>query len=142
MGYTTEFEGSFKIDGELTAKQLKQLERFCGGTHNVSDDGCPGGYCQWTIGEDGDTVEWDGGEKFYDYVEWMQYLIGKFFEPWGYTLNGEVMYSGESIDDNGTIRVVNNLVEVIELASASEVEQLRKRIEELENELRELKAKR
>ena len=46
----------------------------------------PGLWCQWVVTktQDGtDVIAWDGGEKFYDYVEWLCYLIEHFFKPWG-----------------------------------------------------------
>jgi hypothetical protein len=75
----------------------------------------PGLWCQWIVMKtrDGiDVVAWDGGEKFYDYVEWLCYLIEHFFKSWGYTLNGAVAWQGEDDDDIGEIRVVNNFIAV------------------------------
>lgn len=62
------------------------------------------------IGGGGGTVEWDGGEKFYDYVDWLWYIIEHFLKPWGYTVNGEVRWCGEDDEDRGTIVVVDNEV--------------------------------
>ena len=70
----------------------------------------PGLWCQWII-EDNELV-WDEGEKFYEYVEWLRYLIEHFFAPSGYTLNGTVYYDGEDSDDFGKIVVVDNIVKV------------------------------
>lgn len=70
----------------------------------------PGLWCQWTPNEDGTQLEWDGGEKFYNYVEWLQYLIENFFKPWGVQLNGEVEWRGEDWDDTGRISVSYNRV--------------------------------
>ena len=50
----------------------------------------PGLWCGWRPNEDGTVIEHDGGEKFYDYTEWIQYLVHHFLEPWGYKLNGDV----------------------------------------------------
>lgn len=69
----------------------------------------PGLWCQWIVNEDGFLV-WDGGEKFYSYEEWLEYLIEHFFEPLGYVLNGDIEWQGESFDDFGTIHVVDNVV--------------------------------
>lgn len=77
-----------------------------------SGDAQPGLWCQWTVSEDNTKLEWDGGEKFYEYVPWLKYLISNFIEPWGYVLNGYVEYQGEDYGDKGTIRVRKNLVEV------------------------------
>ena len=36
-------------------------------------------------------------------MEWLQYIINNFIEPWGYVLNGEVNWQGERAEDIGTI---------------------------------------
>lgn len=72
----------------------------------------PGLWCQWTLTEDGKYLEWDGGEKFYNYVEWLKYMIENFFRRWGIQLNGEIKWQGEEMDDRGKITVKNNLVKV------------------------------
>ena len=76
--------------------------------HNMSDPQ-PGLWCQWVI-NDNNELMWDQGEKFYNYVEWLEYLIEHFFEPSGYVLNGTVFYEGEDSDDFGKIVVINNRV--------------------------------
>jgi hypothetical protein len=72
--------------------------------------GQPGLWCQWGVNEDGDVLQWDGGEKFYNYIEWLEYLIKNFFIPWGRKLNGEIYWYGEDRDDCGKIKVRNNEV--------------------------------
>ena len=69
---------------------------------------------QWTPTQDGMGIEWDNGEKFYNYTEWLVYLIHKILAPNGYILNGVVEYSGEEMGDVGEIVVVNNRVFVRE----------------------------
>jgi hypothetical protein len=59
-------------------------------------------------------IEWDCGEKFYNYTEWLVYLIHKVLAPNGYILNGVVEYSGEEMGDVGEIVVVDNRVFVRE----------------------------
>lgn len=71
-------------------------------------EGCPGFYCQWVIRDN--KLVWRGDEKFYDYVDWMRYLIDCFFEPEGYVLNGTIRWQGENIEDAGYIYVVDNKV--------------------------------
>jgi hypothetical protein len=73
----------------------------------------PGLWCGWTIEADGEKLCWDGGEKFYDYVDWLRFLIDRFFEPWGVKLNGEIEWAGEDSDDKGKIRVKNNVVKAV-----------------------------
>ena len=70
----------------------------------------PGLWCQWIIKDD--SLVWDGGEKFYNYVEWLQYLIDNFFDPLGYELSGDIAWQGEDPDDCGVIHVANNYIEV------------------------------
>lgn len=71
----------------------------------------PGLWCQWIITDNGE-LEWDGGEKFYYYEEWLNYLIDNFFEPEGYMLNGTISFQGEDLDDYGDIVVSNNIVTI------------------------------
>lgn len=81
--------------------------------YNTVPVGQPGLWCQWMPGEDGKTIEWDGGEKFYCYVEWLEYIIEHFLQPWGYVLNGDVYWEGEDgASDTGRISVMDNVVNV------------------------------
>ncbi len=152
MGYTTNFEGQFRLSRELAPEHKAFLDAFnstrrmnrdgaklppcpireaaglpakpeyfvsgsgfAGQDHDASiinynspPPGQPGLWCKWAPNASGDVIEWDGAEKFYDYTEWLRYLIGHFLAPWGYELNGEVTWSGESAGDVGKIVVVNN----------------------------------
>lgn len=78
--------------------------------HNEPPVGQPGLWCQWVVADDGRYLQWNGTEKFYNYVEWMRYLIEHFFQPWGCTLNGEIEWQGENEDDIGLIKVTENVV--------------------------------
>jgi hypothetical protein len=73
----------------------------------------PSLWCQWNI-VDNKYVEWDGSEKFYNYIEWIRYYIDNFFEPWGVLLNGEVQWQGEDREDIGKIIITDNEVKVVE----------------------------
>jgi hypothetical protein len=181
MGYTTDFEGTFKLGKPLLPQHATYLARFSGtrrmmrdaaktakradpereaaglpvgpnGAYFVGEGGFAGQgdfssrpddvtnyndpppgqpslWCQWvpSLGsgnaarlaspeercEEGvvyDHIAWDGGEKFYDYVAWLEYLIAHFLKPWGYVLNGEVTWQGEESADIGKIIVTNNQV--------------------------------
>lgn len=70
----------------------------------------PSLWCQWTLNDANDKLVWDGGEKFYHYVEWLKYMIENFFKPWNYVLNGKVKWQGEEMDDRGEMIVENNVV--------------------------------
>lgn len=78
--------------------------------YNSPPEGQPGLWCKWTPDEDGTAIIWDDGEKFYDYVQWIEYLIENFLAPWGYLVNGAVEWDGEGRGDVGRILVVNNAV--------------------------------
>ena len=51
-------------------------------------------------------------KNFYEYINWLKYLIVHFFNPWEILLNGEITWAGEDISDFGKIVVVNNLTEI------------------------------
>lgn len=78
--------------------------------YNESPEGQPGLWCQWIANDEGTELVWDEGEKFYNYVEWLDYLIETFLKLWGYTLNGEVQWYGQDREDIGKIEVTDNAV--------------------------------
>lgn len=75
----------------------------------------PGLWCQWRIEKDPRSKRyylcWDGGEKFYAYIEWLQYLIDHFFSREGILLNGTVKWAGEEPEDLGIIEVRDNIID-------------------------------
>lgn len=73
----------------------------------------PGLWCQWQL-EDETTLAWDGSEKFYNYIDWLKYLIVHFFEPWGIKLNGESFWQGEDNSDMGKIEIIDNVINIYE----------------------------
>ena len=84
---------------------------------HIEEEKCqPGLWCQWIVVDweqyDEMILEWNGGEKFYEYIPWLKYLIKHFFEPWGVKLNGEVHWVGEDSNDRGKIVVTDNVVKV------------------------------
>jgi hypothetical protein len=76
--------------------------------YNRPPAGQPGLWCGWAPSEDGSAIVWDGVEKFYNYVEWLRYLIAHFLAPWGYFLNGRMTWQGEDEEDRGVITVRQN----------------------------------
>jgi len=77
--------------------------------NNRPPPGVPGLWCQWVVVDSG-HIHWDGNEKFYNYEEWLTYLVETYLKPWGYVLNGTVAYQGEDADDFGRIIVADNEV--------------------------------
>ena len=112
MGYTTTFENGFTFNKPVTFDLYRRITEFAQERHEPRN-GFPGCWCQWVIVKDDvseDSLVWDECEKFYNYVEWLEYLIENFFKPEGYVLNGSVGFQGEDSDDFGTIEVVDNVV--------------------------------
>lgn len=100
-------EGEFYVDGTGWAGQDSDKNVI---NYNKPPSTQPGLWCQWVPTDDGSELVWDGGEKFYNYVEWLDYLIDKILAPRGYTINGECQWFGENRDDVGVIIVKNNIV--------------------------------
>jgi hypothetical protein len=169
MGYTTDFQGSFTFDREVSEEHVnyinafsetRRMQRafllaatlpdpkriaallpigpdggyFVGGAgaygqdydpsvleYNTPPQGQPGLWCQWVIEEN--ELQWNGGEKFYHYDEWLEYLIEHFFKPWGYVLNGKVAWQGEDINDRGTLILKDNVLTVKQLVEKEEEEE-------------------
>lgn len=97
-------------------KSLEWNDRFNENNRRSEAGECqPGLWCQWVVeGGDEQVLQWDGGEKFYSYIEWLKYLINHFFEPWGVKLNGVIDWYGEDRSDMGRITVKDNVVKVSE----------------------------
>jgi hypothetical protein len=113
MGYTTEFEGEFEFSRELTEEEAAVLHAFSEERHGGNTKaypGFPGFWCNWTPTHDRRGLEWNGMEKFYDYVPWLNHLITKFFIPWDVQLSGQVRYRGENFADMGIIKVKDNRI--------------------------------
>jgi len=70
----------------------------------------PSLWLQWQVSEEGDSLAWDGGEKFYAYGEWLAYMLKNFFVPWGRTLNGSVEWQGEDTGDRGCLIIEDNVL--------------------------------
>jgi hypothetical protein len=78
--------------------------------HSDPPSGQPGLWCNWQPNKDGTAIVWSGAEKFYAYVDWLDYLIDNFLRPWEYVLNGKVRWRGQERDDRGIITVKDNQV--------------------------------
>lgn len=141
MGYTTDFQGSFTLNRPLTKEQYLEISQFIDGYYdeNFKDKYkmSPGTHCHWEILEDRRTIEWDQGEKFYCYVEWLEFLIKTYFEPWGYKVNGEVTWRGEEFEDIGTIKIKKNVVKAMSYCDIKD--KLKERVTEQEKMITDLK---
>lgn len=100
-------EGEFYVDGTDGSGSFNDANII---DHNKEPKTQPGLWCQWIPTEDRMHIEWDGGEKFYSYIEWIKYIISKVLAPRGYIVNGNVKWRGEDFDDNGVLEVNDNVV--------------------------------
>ena len=98
-------EGEFYVDG--SSNNFGDLTVI---DPNAPPKTQPGLWCEWVPTEDRLHIEWNGAEKFYNYVKWMEYLISKVLAPRGYVVNGDVKWRGEEFDDTGVIEVHDNIV--------------------------------
>lgn len=145
MGYSTDFTGSLKITPSPSSDLTKYVNKFSNsrrmvrtgldplygidGEYYIHDESNgvtnynqepatqPGLWCQWVI--NGNKLEWDGGEKFYNYEEWLLYMIENFFAPSGYKLNGVIKWQGEESQDKGAIQVTDNVIHTIRGATTT-----------------------
>lgn len=110
MGYNTDFDGEFEFNKKLDLETYIYLKDFAEADHRDDKD-VPGIWCQWEPTKDGLHLRAEG-EKFYNYTEWLNYLIEKVFIPKDYVLNGEVNWYGDDHGDAGLIMVKDNVVTV------------------------------
>jgi|TARA_B110000238_G_scaffold116324_1_gene126262 hypothetical protein len=114
MGYTTQFRGQLEFNKKLTKGMLETYKKFQQERHEdgYKPNGKPSIWLQWEITEEDGKhyLEWDGGEKFYNYIDWIEYVIKYIFKGWGLELNGQIDWRGEEWEDNGSITVKNNIV--------------------------------
>lgn len=114
MGYTTEFQGYIAINEPLLPKTLDKLA-FLGEDSSEFPEltkGAPDGYCQWMLVHDYDghanVLKWDGGEKFYDSFEWMQFIVRVVLAD--YTCDGVIEAQGEEMSDRWLLVVENSKI--------------------------------
>ena len=109
MGYTTKFTGALQLSRALTLAEANQILEASEDPDTIQGEKPVRSYMQWVPTESLDQIVWDGGEKFYDYTAWMQWMCG-LLASWGVSANGTVFWSGEDADDTGTIDVTHNAV--------------------------------
>lgn len=109
MGYNTDFNGRLEFSRKLN-KVEKDFFDFLYEKRHEDNSVYPSLYCQWTILEknDKDYLLWDGGEKFYEYKEWLDYIILNMSKD--LLLNGCLHYRGDDFYDFGSLLVVNNVL--------------------------------
>ena len=114
MGYSTEFNGSLAVSGDDTSLDkfdvwMDELHETRHGSDCAVWSGYPGFYCQWVFNRETCTIEWDGGEKFYEYIQWLQFVFEKCDEL-NLSANGKISWQGDNYQDQGEIIVEKNLI--------------------------------
>jgi hypothetical protein len=104
MGYTTKFIGHITLSRPLTMGEAKELLEFNEEPERIKDAGKLTGYMQWVPSETLDAIVWDQQEKFYDYEEWMAWLL-RWLDARGIQANGVLDWRGEDSSDIGRIIV-------------------------------------
>lgn len=102
-------EGEFYVDGAVRYGQGEDETILDNHRYPKTQ---PGFWCQWVPNDDGTAIVWDGNGKFYNYIEWINYLIKSILEPRGYSLTGYVKWHGDEPDDFGIISIENNVVRI------------------------------
>ena len=102
LGYQGEYYVPVKNDKVIVDFMDKSIISY-----NDPADTVPGLWLDWMIDEN-DHLVWNNAEKFYGYIDWLEYLITHFFAPKGYHLNGEIFWRGENFNDYGSIAVKDN----------------------------------
>lgn len=108
MGYTTEFIGSLSLSRPLTLSEAKQLLEFNDDPDTIELPH-PDSYMQWVPTESLDGIMWDGNEKFYNYTEWMNWLV-LWLGNRGIEAAGELLWRGEETGDVGVLSVAGDRV--------------------------------
>ena len=114
---------------KLLSKFFKKHDKYFSGA-----DGTPEMACDWQISSNKKRLEWDSEERYYENDlndQWLNYLIEKFFKPWGYVLNGKIGWVND--DQESGMTVINNN-RVATLTSEEIQKRLEMRLQKLEVE--------
>lgn len=118
MGYSTYFIGAFKLSKKLTVSQIETLLNITIDPYDVDEEeeNWPNDRCPWRPAsatrsrdlEVGDgpemcVLESVNEEKMYDWDVWLDFLMEKYFKPWGIEVTGRVYWHGEDSGDSGAI---------------------------------------
>lgn len=153
MGYTTDFLGHIDLTPGLNEAEAEYLTAFAdsrrcwrpGGPYEVPGnpraeefttdiantvaEGQPGYWCQWVPCWEGCCVSFNGHEKFYDPIEWLEYLRDHFLKPgaeaaqsglecfrdftFDHRLNGVVVMNRRDTREMSAIVAVDNAIEKV-----------------------------
>lgn len=99
--------GTWGVEGEFYCEDTKnsgQNDHPSIIDHNRPPSTQPSLWCQWVPGASLNKIEWDGREKFYDYIPWIRYIQKNILDRWGVKIiKSTVEWFGEEDDDRGAI---------------------------------------
>jgi hypothetical protein len=107
------FNGSYGREGEYFVTNTGDVGQKRDSSivdYNEPPSTQPSLWCDWVIMDDGQSIEWNGAEKFYCADEWMVYILENFIDSNIYKCNGEIEAQGEDTDDRWKLVVKNNVV--------------------------------
>lgn len=126
------FHGNLGIDGEYFTPNPTENENGQNMDKSILEYSFPPStqprlWCDWCIypeiknKDKSDKVSaylaWDQSDKFYDYVEWLKYLIKHFFIPSGLSITGVILAIGEQIEEATYIIAKNNQIQTYNVCS-------------------------
>lgn len=106
MGYTTNFSGHLALSRPLTIAEAKTLLGYSEDPDSINVVH-PDSYLQWVPSESLDAIVFDGGEKFYNYSDWMLFTL-HFLSEAEIRANGVIQWQGEDTGDVGLLTVIDN----------------------------------
>lgn len=114
MGYRTDFAGEFSLNRPLELEHKAILEAFAAERHE--GEIFPSIWCHWEPTKDGTAIHCQTEEvTFYNYREWLEYIVVNFLLGWGYHIAGEVLFQGEDITDRGLLHCNDERIWIEEL---------------------------
>lgn len=119
MGYTTEFSGAITLGRKLSMAEAKELLEIADSERDHKTTTGIDAYFQWVPADTLQHIVWDGNEKFYKYVEQLEWLCG-WLHGRNILANGSLYWQGEETGDTGTIVVTANQVTAHPNAKSSE----------------------
>lgn len=102
-------DGCFYVDEENNLKYYDSSIIEIAKNYNRPPGDCPGLWCGWIPSNDKKHIIWDRVEKFYNYTEWLNFIISKFLNPWEIEIFGSVKFQGEHPNDVGFIRIKDGI---------------------------------
>ena len=121
MGYTTNFGGELWLSNPLPKNEVKEINEVLTTTRHDHkllrgnmERPFPSIWNQWIINDSYSTqsLVWDGNEKFYNYIGWLDYIIRNYMIPNDIYLNGRIQWIGEDKNDIGVIYSDDNFIDI------------------------------